>query len=157
MKRYRHELVIAGLLLVSGCAAYEIGPLSTNHPAHPEAIAASTAHSSKTLAYAASDVPSVRPMQNATATQQDGHESHHAPAPNAPQTAVGDGKIIAVVPNSNQIVLEHGPIEGFMDAMTMGYQIDPPSLARGLQPGDQVRFTIDVPKKTIVKIEKGSK
>jgi hypothetical protein len=32
--------------------------------------------------------------------------------------------------------------------------IDPPSLLEGLKFGDRVRFTIDVPKKAIVKIEK---
>jgi Cu/Ag efflux protein CusF len=58
------------------------------------------------------------------------------------------------VPSANQIVVEHGPIKGFMDAMTMGYQVDPPSLLQGLSPGDRVRFTIDTKKKTIVKIEK---
>jgi hypothetical protein len=36
----------------------------------------------------------------------------------------------------------------------MGYRIEPTSLLEGLQSGDQVRFTIDVSKKTIVKIEK---
>jgi Cu/Ag efflux protein CusF len=38
--------------------------------------------------------------------------------------------------------------------MTMGYRIEPASLLEGLQYGDQIRFTIDVSKKTIVKIEK---
>jgi Cu/Ag efflux protein CusF len=39
-------------------------------------------------------------------------------------------------------------------AMTMGYRVEPPSLIEGLQSGDQVRFTIDVPRKAIIKIEK---
>jgi Cu/Ag efflux protein CusF len=51
-------------------------------------------------------------------------------------------------------VVEHGEIKGFMEPMTMGYRIEPASLLEGLKSGDQVRFTIDVPKKTIVKIEK---
>ena len=38
--------------------------------------------------------------------------------------------------------------------MTMGYRVEPPSQLEGLKAGDQVRFTIDVPKKAIVKIEK---
>jgi Cu/Ag efflux protein CusF len=38
--------------------------------------------------------------------------------------------------------------------MTMGYRVEPPSLLEGLKFGDKVRFTIDVPKKAIVKIEK---
>jgi Cu/Ag efflux protein CusF len=41
-----------------------------------------------------------------------------------------------------------------MGAMTMGYPVEPPSQLEGLKPGDQVRFTIDVQKKMIVKIER---
>ena len=153
----KKSLVIAGFLFLSGCGAYEIGPLSTNHPAHPEATAAPVASVSKTLAYSASSVPSPRPSSTAASAQQGGHESHHATVPSAQQTVVGEGRVVATVPNSNQLVLEHGEIKDFMGAMTMGYQINPPSLADGLQPGDQIRFTIDVPNKTIVKIEKLNK
>jgi len=52
--------------------------------------------------------------------------------------------VIATVPNASQLVLEHGEIKGFMEAMTMGYKIEPPALLAGLQSGDRVRFTIDV-------------
>jgi Cu/Ag efflux protein CusF len=69
---------------------------------------------------------------------------------------VADGKVVTTVPNASQIVVEHGEIKGFMDAMTMGYRVDPPSLLEGLKSGDRVRFTIDVPKKAIVKIETGT-
>ena len=61
--------------------------------------------------------------------------------------------MIATVLSANQIVVEHGEIKGVMDAMTMGYRVEPSSLLEGLKAGDQVRFTIDVPNKTIVKIE----
>jgi Cu/Ag efflux protein CusF len=84
-----------------------------------------------------------------------GHANQQA-AQGAPQTVVADGKVIATVPNASQIVVEHGEIKGFMDAMTMGYRVEPPSLLEGLKSGDKVRFTIDVPKKAIVKIEKGA-
>ena len=67
---------------------------------------------------------------------------------------VGEGKVIAVVPSSSQIVLDHKEIKGFMDAMTMGYRIDPPSLMQGVQAGDNVRFTIDTQNKAIIKLEK---
>ena len=70
------------------------------------------------------------------------------------QTAVGQGKVIAVVPSSSQLVVEHGEIKGLMGAMTMGYKVDPPSLLEGLKAGDEIRFTIDTEKKAIVKIEK---
>ena len=45
-------------------------------------------------------------------------------------------------------------ITGFMEAMTMGYRIDPSSLLTGLEPGDRVRFTIDVERRAIIAIEK---
>jgi Cu/Ag efflux protein CusF len=66
----------------------------------------------------------------------------------------GEGTIIALRPDRQQVVVEHGEIKDFMEPMTMGYRIEPASLLEGLKSGDQVRFTIDVPKKTIVKIEK---
>ena len=62
--------------------------------------------------------------------------------------------MIAVVPSSSQLVIEHGPIKDFMDSMTMGYPTEPASLLEGLKPGDRVRFAIDVKRKVIVKVEK---
>ena len=41
-----------------------------------------------------------------------------------------------------------------MEAMTMGYRAEPSSLLEGLKFGDRIRFTIDVPNKAIIKIEK---
>ena len=67
---------------------------------------------------------------------------------------MGEGKVIAVVPASSEIVLTHGAIKGFMDAMTMGYPTQPPSLLKGVQAGDTVRFTIDTEEKAIVTLEK---
>ena len=70
------------------------------------------------------------------------------------QIVEGEGKVVATVPSSSQIVVEHGEIKGFMEAMTMGYRAEPSSLLEGLKFGDRIRFTIDVPNKAIVKIEK---
>ena len=134
-----------------GCAAYQLQPLSMNHPANAMAMAAPTLPASKTLAYSRADMAAVR----AAAAPQNGHESHHVGSEsNSQKTVVGEGKVITTVPSANQIVVEHGEIKGFMDAMTMGYRVEPPSLLGGLRSGDQVRFTIDVPNKTIVKIER---
>ncbi len=60
-----------------------------------------------------------------------------------PASVIGEGKIIAVVPASDQVVVDHKAIKGFMDAMTMGYKVHPASLLDGVQAGDDVRFTID--------------
>jgi Cu/Ag efflux protein CusF len=130
-------------LAASGCAAYQMQPLSMNHPASPQAMSTPARSVSKTLAYTRVDIPSTQPVAGAAMPQGE------------PQTVVADGKVVTTVPNASQIVVEHGEIKGFMDAMTMGYRVDPPSLLEGLKSGDKVRFTIDVPKKAIVKIEKG--
>ena len=76
------------------------------------------------------------------------------PPPHLPPSVTGEGKVIAVVPANKQLVVEHGEIKGFMEAMTMGYKVDPPSLLDKLKAGDNVRFTIDTQKQAIVKIEK---
>jgi Cu/Ag efflux protein CusF len=138
-------------LALSGCAAYELQPLSANHPASLQAVSAPAPARSKTLAYSRADMPSVA----YAAAEKSEHDAHHSDGKGKEkQTVVGEGKVVAAVPGSSQVVLEHGEIKGFMEPMTMGYRIDPPSQLEGLKPGDQVRFTIDVPKKTIVKIEK---
>jgi Cu/Ag efflux protein CusF len=145
----RFTFAIASIVF-SGCAAYELPPSPMNHPTNPQAMAAPQRPPSKTLAYTREDTPSV-----SAAAADGGHDDHHAPGDEGNQkTAVGEGKVIATVPSANQIVVEHGEIKGFMEAMTMGYRVEPPSLLGGVKSGDQVRFTIDVPKKTIVKIEK---
>jgi mono/diheme cytochrome c family protein len=71
-----------------------------------------------------------------------------------PPSVTAEGKVIALVPASEQLVVEHGEIKGFMDAMTMGYKVSPPSLLDGFKAGDAIRFTIDTQQKAIVKIEK---
>lgn len=144
---------LAGIssLLLSACAAYEMTPLSMQHPANPHAVSAPQRVVSRTLAYRQEDVPG-GVLRTA---QQGGHEGHHqAPSPDTAKTVVGEGKVIATVPSAGQLVVEHGEIKGFMEAMTMGYRIEPPSLMDDLKTGDHVRFTIDVQKKAIVKIEK---
>jgi Cu/Ag efflux protein CusF len=150
MKVSRKIVFFFGVFALTGCAAYELPPLGINHPANSAATAAPGRPTSKTLAYTRADIPSSQPVFAAAAPQDAGGQL----AQGERQTVVGEGKVVATVPNSSQIVVEHGEIKGFMEAMTMGYRVDPPSLLEGLKFGDQVRFTIDVPKKAIVKIEK---
>ena len=141
--------LVLSLLAFMGCAAYTPAALTTAHPAHPEAVAAPELPASTTLAYSPSDLPSSRP---AAATR--GGEGASSSGAKGAQTVVGEGKVIAVVPASSEIVLTHGAITGFMEAMTMGYPTEPSSLLEGVQAGDAVRFTIDTEQKAIVKIEK---
>lgn len=151
--RRRHAGLIAASLLLAGCATYQLEPLAVSHPAHPEATTAPQRPPSRTLAYTRSDIPSVEPVSPVAAAQHGEHQTRQADE-GVSQIVVGEGEVISTVPKASQIVLEHGEIKGFMEAMTMGYRIDPPSLLEGLNPGDKVRFTIDVPKRTITQIEK---
>jgi len=139
---------IISFLLLFGCASYTLEPLTESHPAHPKAAVAAVPSPSQTLVYSTADLPA------RAAAEQGGHDAHHGSDAPAEKTAVGEGKVIAVVPNSNQLVIEHGPIKDFMDAMTMGYPTEPTSLLEGLKPGDRVRFAIDPKRKVIVKVEK---
>ena len=147
----RKGYLLLSVMVLGGCAAYQLAPLSANHPAYPDAAAAPERPLSKTLAYTRADIPSPQPV-SAMPAEQPGQQS----APTEQKTVVAEGKVVATVPNASQIVVEHGEIKGFMEAMTMGYRVDPPSLLEGLKFGDKVRFTIDVPKKAIIKIEKMS-
>jgi Cu/Ag efflux protein CusF len=146
-------VLVATSLLLAGCAGYQLEPLAASHPAHPEATAAPERPPSQTLAYTRSDIPSVQPVSPVAAAQHGEHQTRQADE-GLSQTVVGEGEVISTVPRASQIVLEHVEIKDFMEAMTMGYRVDPPSLLEGLKPGDKVRFTIDVPKRTITQIEK---
>jgi Cu/Ag efflux protein CusF len=75
----------------------------------------------------------------------------------APKTVSAEGFVIALVPESHEIVVEHSDIKGFMDAMTMGYKVSSPAMLRSLKPGDRVYFTIDTEKRVITKISKFQK
>jgi Cu/Ag efflux protein CusF len=74
----------------------------------------------------------------------------------AAKTVSAPGKVIAVVPDSSELVIEHGEIQGFMKAMTMGYKVSPPALLKTVSPGDQIQFTLDTERRVITRIEKKS-
>ncbi len=73
---------------------------------------------------------------------------------NVPKSVTAEGKVLALVPETQEIVVEHGEIKGYMDAMTMGYKVSPKSLLKSVKAGDKIRFTIDTNKRAITKIEK---
>jgi Cu/Ag efflux protein CusF len=72
----------------------------------------------------------------------------------APKIVSAQAQVVALVPESNEIVLNHGEITGFMEAMTMGYKVSSPSLLKSVKPGDTVQFTVDTDKRVITKIAK---
>jgi mono/diheme cytochrome c family protein len=80
--------------------------------------------------------------------------SEHPELRPKPKTVSGEGTIVALRPDRQQVVVEHGEIKGFMDPMTMGYTVTPPSLLHTVKPGDKVRFTIDTAAKTITKMDR---
>jgi Cu/Ag efflux protein CusF len=75
----------------------------------------------------------------------------------APKTVSAQGQVIALVPENAEIVLTHGEIKGFMDAMTMGYKVNSSTLLQALKPGDTVQFTIDTDSGVITRIIKAQK
>jgi Cu/Ag efflux protein CusF len=70
------------------------------------------------------------------------------------KSVTGVGTIVALVPQSQEVVIDHEEIKGFMDAMTMGYKLAQRTQLQSLKPGDRVSFTIDTDKRTITKIDK---
>ena len=138
-----------------------VGPeLSQMGPMHPiEYFAESVMHPSAEVSpkkYLAPDGTSKMPSFNEYMTVQElvnlsAYMSSLRP-PGMAKSVTGEGKVIAVVPASKQVVVDHGEIKGFMEAMTMGYRVDPWSIADRLKAGDQIQFTIDTEKKAIVKI-----
>jgi mono/diheme cytochrome c family protein len=80
--------------------------------------------------------------------------SEHPELRPKPKFVTGEGIVVALAPQKQQIVVEHGEIKDFMEAMTMGYRINPLSLLDKVKPGDKVRFTIDTQARAITKIDK---
>lgn len=78
--------------------------------------------------------------------------SEHPELGPPPSLVSGEGTVVALRRERQQIVLEHGEIVGFMKPMTMGYAVKPLSLLDSVKPGDKVRFTIDTKARAITTI-----
>ena len=64
------------------------------------------------------------------------------PAP-APEVLTGEGVVEKVVIPDRRVIVAHEDIPGFMDAMTMSFEVNKPSLLHKLKPGDHIRFTLE--------------
>jgi Cu/Ag efflux protein CusF len=139
-----------------------LGPeLSQMGPLHPleyftESIVNPSAHAGKK--YRNADGKSTMPVANDRMTVQElidlsSYIASLKPT-GVPKSVSGVGKVIALDPETQEIVVDHEEIKGFMDAMIMGYKVNPTSLLKSVKPGDKVRFTIDTDKRVITKLEK---
>ena len=54
------------------------------------------------------------------------------------------GQILAVKPESQEVLVKHNDIKGFMPAMTMPYKVEDPSLLTDATPGDLISATLVV-------------
>jgi Cu/Ag efflux protein CusF len=68
----------------------------------------------------------------------------------------GRGQVISVDENLSGVTIRHEHIEGFMEAMTMHFKTEDAEVAKGIKPGDFVKFTLkDTSEKTrVVYIER---
>jgi protein SCO1 len=54
------------------------------------------------------------------------------------------GRVVSVNPASQQVVVDHGDIPGFMSAMTMPYPVKNPNLLTPLAPDDEIKADVVV-------------
>ncbi len=68
------------------------------------------------------------------------------------------GTIITII-NEDHVKIEHDEIPGFMDAMTMNFEVKDPSLLQNLESGMEVRFRLAVADRDvhIDQIERGER
>jgi Cu/Ag efflux protein CusF len=67
-----------------------------------------------------------------------------APAAAEVKTYSSTGVIEGFQSEGKVVILRHQKIEGFMEAMTMGFELKDPALAKGLKKGDKVAFSLEV-------------
>ena len=143
-------------------AGVDYGPeLSQMGPLHPLEYFAESIMNPNVVAsaqYRGADGKSTMPSYNEKMTVQELIDiSSYLASLKPPATAKfvkGTGKIIAVVPQSKEIVIDHEAIKDYMDAMTMGYKVSSLALLKGLSSGDRVEFTLDTAQRVVTKIDK---
>jgi Cu(I)/Ag(I) efflux system protein CusF len=81
-----------------------------------------------------------------------------APVLAGAQQALVDGEVTKLDESAGKITIRHGPISKFdMDAMTMVFRANEPSMLKAVKPGDKIKFDVDKinGQLTVTKIEKG--
>jgi protein SCO1/2 len=54
------------------------------------------------------------------------------------------GQVLAVHPDRRQLTVRHEDIPGFMPGMTMSFEVSPPELMKGREPGELISATLEV-------------
>jgi Cu/Ag efflux protein CusF len=52
------------------------------------------------------------------------------------------GTVEAVNTSAGKLTVNHGKVEGWMDAMTMAYPVDKPGILKNIKAGDQIKATV---------------
>ncbi len=60
-----------------------------------------------------------------------------------PEYFEGTGRIVSIPPSKRNLIVKHGKIPGFMNAMTMPINVRDTTIIQGIAPGDSIRFTIE--------------
>jgi protein SCO1/2 len=63
------------------------------------------------------------------------------------------GKVEAVNTGANSLTVNGEKVEGWMDAMTMGYKVDDPAVLKNVKPGDRITATVYEGDMTLHKVQ----
>jgi Cu/Ag efflux protein CusF len=65
-------------------------------------------------------------------------------APAGPKRYQLEGRVVSIQPSSNEVVVDHKDIPGFMMGMTMPYPVKNPNELKPLSPEDQIKADVVV-------------
>lgn len=73
----------------------------------------------------------------------------------APKQYDAHGLVKSITPNGSHLVVAHGDVPGFMNAMTMPFAVADETLLSDVSTNDSIRFVIEVegPKISIISLE----
>lgn len=81
---------------------------------------------------------------HAGTTAETGHDGHHATTGDAADTAMSEGEVRKVNPDTQKITLRHGELKNLgMPPMTMVFRVADPRMLEQVKAGDKVRFVAD--------------
>jgi protein SCO1/2 len=63
------------------------------------------------------------------------------------------GKVEAVNAGANSVTVNGEKVEGWMDAMTMGYKVDDPAVLKNIKAGDRITATVYEGDMTLHKVQ----